>query len=467
MSIIAGYMVPHPPIIVEEVGHGEEQKISKTLESYRAVAAEIADLEPETIVVTTPHSIMYSDYNHISPGPGAYGSMAQFRAPEVHVDVEYDQDMVNAICDLAERAGLRAGTLGEKDPNLDHATIVPLYFVNKAYKAAGKEPNYKLVRIGLSGQPLLDQYALGVLIKNVSASLGRKVVFIASGDLSHYLKEDGPYGFHKEGPVYDEKIMKTMGSGSFGELLTYDPGLLEAAGECGHRSFTIMAGAFDGTDVKVKEYSHEDTFGVGYGICSFKPTGDDSSRNFGEQYVRNHDKYLAERKANEDAYVSLARRAIEEYVTNNQKINVPSGLPEEMTQKRAGTFVSLHIQGELRGCIGTTGPVRSNIAEEIIENAISAATRDPRFEEVTPAELHYLEYSVDVLGETEPVESKEDLDVKKYGVIVTEGGRRGLLLPNLDGVSDVDQQIAIAKRKAGIKPEEEVSLERFQVVRHY
>ena len=165
--------------------------------------------------------------------------------------------------------------------------------------------------------------------------------------------------------------------------------------------------------------------------------------------------------------MSLARRAIEEYVTNNQKINVPSGLPEEMTQKRAGTFVSLHIQGELRGCIGTTGPVRSNIAEEIIENAISAATRDPRFEEVTPAELHYLEYSVDVLGETEPVESKEDLDVKKYGVIVTEGGRRGLLLPNLDGVSDVDQQIAIAKRKAGIKPEEEVSLERFQVVRHY
>ena len=154
-------------------------------------------------------------------------------------------------------------------------------------------------------------------------------------------------------------------------------------------------------------------------------------------------------------------------IDEEKKIKIPDGLPRGMLEQRAGTFVSLHVDGNLRGCIGTIGPVRGSVAEEIIENAVSAATRDPRFEPVTPAELHYLEYSVDVLGPTEHIDSRDQLDVKRYGVIVTRGGRRGLLLPNLDGVNDVDEQIDIAKRKAGIAAGEEVELERFEVVRHY
>lgn len=467
MSIIAGYMVPHPPLIIPEVGRGDEKKIPATVSSYEKIAEEIAWIEPDTIVVTTPHSVLYSDYNHISPGKGASGDMSQFRAPEVSLEVEYDRDMVKAVSDLAEKTGLRAGTLGEKDPSLDHATMIPLYFINKSYEAAGKEPDYKVVRIGLSGQSLLDHYALGVLIKKASLDLNRRTVFIASGDLSHYLKEEGPYGFHEQGPVYDKKIMKTMGKAAFGELMDYPAELLEGAGECGHRSFVIMAGAFDKTATRATEYSYEGYFGVGYGVCSFKSEGEDDSRNFGEQYFIKHEEYLANKKESEDPYVALARKAVETFVKERRKINLPKNLPAEMLTQRAGAFVSLHIDGSLRGCIGTTGPVRGSIAEEIIENAISAATKDPRFDAVEPSELHYLEYSVDILGDTEPVTSKNQLDVKKYGVIVTKGGRRGLLLPNLDGVVKVDQQIDIAKKKAGIEPDEEVSLERFEVVRHY
>ncbi|WP_303858169.1 AmmeMemoRadiSam system protein A [Aminicella lysinilytica] len=485
MSIIAGYMVPHPPIILPEVGRGEEKKIQRTIDSYRNVAADIAALEPETIVITTPHSVMYSDYNHISPGARATGSMAAFNAPQVKIDVDYDQEMVHGICTLAEQRGLRAGTLGQKDKTLDHATMIPLYFIEKAYEESAREKNYQVIRVGLSGQPLIEQYALGLVISQAAESLGRRTVFVASGDLSHCCKADGPYGFHEEGPVYDSKIMKTMGRGSFGELFDYPEALLEGAEECGHRSFVIMAGAFDGVAVSATQYSHEDVFGVGYGICSFKPLGPDSSRCFGQEYVKRHDAYLAERKAKEDLYVSLARRALETYVRDGERIkledvgeaaaaseNVGEGSAQSnsvaaLSNTRAGTFVSLHINGVLRGCIGTTGPTKASVGEEIIANAISAATRDPRFEPVTEAELPELEYSVDVLGETEPILSRDELDVKKYGVIVTRGSRSGLLLPNLDGIRDVDQQIAIAKQKAGIGENEEVGLERFQVIRHY
>ena len=130
-------------------------------------------------------------------------------------------------------------------------------------------------------------------------------------------------------------------------------------------------------------------------------------------------------------------------------------------------FVSLHKDGRLRGCIGTIEPVRGCIAEEIIENAISAATRDPRFPPVQENELDALEISVDVLSSPEKINSKDELDVKRYGVIVSKGRRRGLLLPNLDGVDTVDRQVAIALQKAGLSEwETGYGLERFEVVRH-
>jgi AmmeMemoRadiSam system protein A len=148
-------------------------------------------------------------------------------------------------------------------------------------------------------------------------------------------------------------------------------------------------------------------------------------------------------------------------------IDVPDDLPPKMYEQSAGTFVSLHIRGGLRGCIGTIAATCDCVAREIIQNAISAATKDPRFEPVTQDELDKLEYSVDVLGEAQDIDSKAQLDVKRYGVIVTNGYRRGLLLPDLDGVDNVDDQIAIAKRKAGIGEYEKVDLQRFEVIRHH
>ena len=152
--------------------------------------------------------------------------------------------------------------------------------------------------------------------------------------------------------------------------------------------------------------------------------------------------------------------------TGEQLERLPDDLPPEMTEQAAGAFVSLHAHGQLRGCIGTTGPTTENVAWEIVQNAISACSRDPRFPPVTVSELDSLEYSVDVLGQPEPIPSPAELDVKKYGVIVSCGGRRGLLLPDLEGVDTVEQQIDIARQKGGISSREKYTLERFEVVRH-
>lgn len=166
-----------------------------------------------------------------------------------------------------------------------------------------------------------------------------------------------------------------------------------------------------------------------------------------------------------DVRVRLALDAIENYVKHGRIIAVPSDLPAELLNSRAGVFVSLKKHGALRGCIGTIEPCRSSVAEEIIANAISAAARDPRFLPVEAEELSELDCSVDVLSTPEPC-TVDDLDPREYGVIVESGGRRGLLLPDLVGVDTVDEQVDIARRKAGIGPNEPVSLYRFRVTRY-
>ncbi len=460
MSITAAYMVPHPPLIIPQVGKGSEKQVQKTIDAYKKVAEEIAVLKPETIIISSPHSIMYSDYFHISPGESAKGSFGNFGAFDVKFEETYDTELVHEICTLADSEGFPAGTLGERDRKLDHGTMVPLYFVEQLYK------DFRLVRIGLSGQPLTDHYRLGQLIKNAVDKLGRRAVYIASGDLSHKLQDYGPYGFAKEGPEYDRRIMDVCSRAAFGELFDFGEDFCERAAECGHRSFVIMAGAFDGIAVKATQLSHEDVTGVGYGICTFYPEGPDDSRRFLDIYRNKAAKEAEEKQQASDPWVQLARKSLESYIKDHRIIDVPAGLPAELTEKQAGAFVSIHENGQLRGCIGTIGPTKDCLAEEIIHNAISASTRDPRFRPITADELPFLEISVDVLGETEDIESEDQLDVRRYGVIVSKGMRRGLLLPNLDGVDTVEQQISIARRKAGIGPSEKVSLQRFEVVRH-
>ena len=445
MGILAGYMVPHPPLIVPEVGRGGEAKIAETTRSYERIGQEIAKKAPDTIVIISPHSVMYSDYFHISPGEGAVGNFGRFGAPEVSFTEQCDTEFVSKLESLCTCELFPAGTDGQRDRDIDHGTMVPLYFIRKYYRGG------RIIRIGLSGLSLAQHYKLGTYIRRVAEELSRNTVIVASGDLSHKLQDYGPYGFDPAGPVYDERIMEAAAKADFDAMLAFDEDFLDQAAECGHRSFVIMAGAFDGDKVKSEVLSHQDVTGVGYGICIFEPAESEKS-----------------------AYVRLAEATIDRFVRTGKRLEFPdelpegllNDLPEEATKERAGAFVSVHKNGDLRGCIGTIGPVQSSIAEEIISNAISAVSRDPRFDRVREDELDLLEINVDILGKPEDINGPEQLDVKRYGVIVSCGMRRGLLLPDLEGVDDVDYQIAIAMRKGGIYPDEDYRLQRFEVVRY-
>ena len=461
MPMLGAVLTPHPPVLLPEVGGGREREIAATGRAMAQAAAEVARWKPEVLIVASPHTILYGDYFHIAPGPGATGSMAAFGAPQVRMEVAYDAPLREEIIRRAENAGLQAGTRGQRDPSLDHGVLIPLYFLRKA------GVHCPLVRMGLSGFSALDHYRLGQCVAEAVDALGRRAVFVASGDLSHKLKADGPYGFAPEGPVFDEAVTKTMASGDFLEFLTMDPSLCDRAAECGLRSFQLMAGALDGLAVQPQLLSHEGTFGVGYAVALFPVTGRDESRRYAAPCARIHRERLAARRAGEDSFVRLARLSLETYLRQGQMLEtLPLDLPAELTGRAAGAFVSLHKDRRLRGCIGTIAPTQENLAREIVQNAVSAGTRDPRFPPVRAAELDELEYSVDVLGQPEPVDSPAQLNPKTYGVIVSCGRKRGLLLPDLDGVDTVAEQVDIARRKGGIRADDPYTLQRFKVVRH-
>ncbi len=270
MAVIGGIMMPHPPLLLPQVGRGGEKQIAKTSSACREACCWLMGGKPDALVIISPHSVSFIDSLHLSPGIRAAGSFARFGAPEARFKVEYDQDLMMEILRTAKRNGVCADASWERDPSLDHGTMVPLYFLSQA---EGWPPPLGVVRAGLSGLSYADHYRLGECVRDAADTLDQRVGILASGDLSHYLREDGPYGFRPEGPQYDLKLMDIMDRAAFGELLEMDERLCDRAGECGQRSFLVLAGALDGQEVEANILSYEGITGVGYGVGVFHPTG--------------------------------------------------------------------------------------------------------------------------------------------------------------------------------------------------
>ena len=346
---------------------------------------------------------------------------------------------------------------------LDHGVIVPLYYIDEIYN------DFNLVHINYGGLSSDEHYKFGMAIQKACDNIDEKIVFIASGDLSHKLSNKGPYTFAKEGPIFDEKLIKSLKNKETNELVNMDNTLQRSAGECGKRSIDTLLGTLDGYDYTVDVLSYEGPFGVGYGVVSFRSFCKDTSRALYSKIINKKKEINDKKKENEDQYVQLARKTIEAYVKKDRRIDPETlDLPEAMRNNRAGVFVSIKNASGLRGCIGTTGTgVSKNIAHEIVRNAIEAATKDPRFPAIEPWELENLIITVDILYKSEPIKDKNDLDPNSYGIIVSSGHKKGLLLPNLDGIESVDQQINIALKKAGITKSEDYTVEKFKVIRHH
>ncbi|HEX3028292.1 MAG TPA: AmmeMemoRadiSam system protein A [Clostridia bacterium] len=466
-NIINSYIFPHPPIIVPEVGKGEEKGAEKTLNAVKKAAEEIRNDRPTTIILTTPHGPVFQDYVYISDEENLAGNLSRFGAGNVKLSFVNNTDLVSSIITYAAEEGIYSGGLPEDvakkykiTKELDHGALIPLYFIGKELQ------NFKLVHIAIAGLPFIDLYRFGRCIAKAVENSDENVVFVASGDMSHRLTNEAPYGYSEKGKIFDDILIESIKNVDIERLLSIDEHLCEEAGECGLRSFIMMFGALDGYDIKPEVYSYEGPFGVGYSIAKIAKSQQNDKRRILKIIGEKDSAKLKELRANEDVYVALARNSLETYVRENRIIRPDKDLPSEIMENSAGTFVSIKKHGQLRGCIGTISPTRENIAQEIIYNAISAGTRDPRFNPIEENELQSLVYSVDVLKEAEPIDSIKELDTVRYGVIVKKGRKSGLLLPNLEGVDTPEEQVSIALQKAGISPNEDYRMERFEVIRH-
>ncbi|MGM9987968.1 MAG: AmmeMemoRadiSam system protein A [Bacillaceae bacterium] len=453
------YVMPHPPIMVKEIGKGQEKEIQHTIDACEKISEEIYKLDVETIIIITPHGTVFRDGVAIMEEEVMRGDFRQFGAAEVKMEFQNDMVLTRAIIEGANKEAIpvvglnkRLASMYNVDIALDHGAMVPLYYITK-------EKTYQLVHITYGMLSPIELYRFGMVIRDAVAQSNKKVAFIASGDLSHRLKEDGPYDYSPYGATFDKTLLDYLKEGDFEHILSLDTTLVREAGECGLRSIYILAGAMDGYEVKGNVLSYEGTFGVGYGVVSFEFV---KGNSLYEKLTRNAMSQHKSRMERGHAYTMLARKALDYYFKHGKQLPLPD---EEMyTAIRKGAFVSLKINGALRGCIGTIEPVTSCVGEEIIRNAISAATEDPRFSPVRKEELYEIDLSVDILHEAEPA-TKEELDPKIYGVIVSKGYKKGLLLPNLEGIDTVEEQLTIALDKAGISSNQDYHIQRFKVER--
>ena len=461
-NILGAYLTPHPPIIIEEIGKGEEEKARATIQGMNEISKDIKDKAPDTIVLITPHGPLFSDAIAILGEEDLEGSFRNFGFRELKYSFKNNLKLVQKILEKSSKEDLAMVKIDKENApmyktqaELDHGALVPLHFIEKEYK------DFQLVHITYGLLPPKDLYRFGKLIKESLIELDENAIIIASGDLSHKLSDDGPYSYSPSGKEFDEEIIDIIKRGSLKEIITFDLELSEKAGECGLRSLMIMAGCLDRYDIKSRIVSYEGPFGVGYGTAIIDVTGENQidilkdvseKENLKIQDIRNR----------ESDYVKLARESLEHFINTGEYLQ-----SKEESDIRKAVFVTLKKDGILRGCVGTTEPTQLNIEDEIINNAVSAGTKDNRFPRVRKEELASLVYSVDVLSEPERVASRDELDIDKYGIIVSYGFRRGLLLPNIDGVESVKDQIRIALNKADIDIHEDYTIEKFKVTRHH
>jgi AmmeMemoRadiSam system protein A len=456
MSQVFGVIAPHPPILLEAVGGDRATVTSRSAAALEEAASLLAAYDPDLVVLVSPHAPSVADAFAIESSARLTGSLADFGAPSAHLEYAGDARFAHALLDRLSQAEIpvvdRASVPTLRSGILDHGVIVPMSFLDP-------DGRWPLVVLSVSWLDLPTHRELGRLVAQTADDLGVRLAFIASGDCSHRLTPDAPAGFDPQAAEFDRQLVEHIEASRFDELELIDPWLIESAGECGLRSFIALGGATAPARARVLAY--EGPWGVGYLTAvvneHLAATGADS-------FDSSADRPDAADAPAHHELVKLARTAIEAFVTGQPGLT-PVAPVDPSLPARAGTFVSLHRGDDLRGCIGTITPTEPDLAHEVVRNAIQAASADPRFSPVSAEELPLLDIKVDVLHAPEPC-TFDDLDPSIYGVIVAHGGRRGLLLPDLPGVTTPAQQVDIARRKAGISADEPYTLERFRVRRY-
>jgi MEMO1 family protein len=428
-------IAPHPPIMVPQVGGDAVKDVRNSIEAMAEFTRRLITSGAETIVIISPHAPLEADAFVAYSGESLHADFARFRAGDTSFRVSIDEELLDGIIKFADSQKFLVQKL-PKAP-LDHGISVPLYFLLENGWAG------RVVALGYSFLSNKDHLSFGSCVRQAIDYVGRRVALVASGDLSHRLKPDAPAGYNPTAHEFDEQVVAAIRSNDPQQIEQIDPALRKLAGECGFRSMLIAIGATRELPVNSEVLCYEAPFGVGYMVAQLAT--DDEVRQ---------------------ELPGLARKAVETLIRTGMTLSPPVR-PFGILASRAPCFVTLKTNdGELRGCIGTIEASRENLAAEIIANAMSAATNDPRFFPINGDDLPNLRYSVDVLLPAEPA-TIDELDPKVYGVIVEDesGSRRGLLLPDIKGIKKAEDQVQIAARKADIPKGAPVRLSRFKVQR--
>lgn len=432
-------ITPHPPIMVPEVGRESLADVADSIDAMSELTKRVIESGAESVILISPHAPLEADSFVAYEGPQVEGDFSHFNAPGIHFSTQIDEELLGAITATAASEQYEITRLDQQD--LDHGTAVPLYFLlRNGWRG-------KVVTLGYSFLSNDDHLRFGSCVRKAVDEVGRRVAFIASGDLSHRLKPQAPAGYNPNAHFFDEQVVDALRSNDPQRIVDIDFNLRRLAGECGYRSMLVAIGASSELPLSCEVLSYEAPFGVGYLVAQLT-------------------NQTAPLDPEQVSLPALAREAVETFVRSG-KILAPPKSVEGLLASRAPCFVSLKtLNGELRGCIGTIEPGRNTLAEEIIANAISAAASDPRFEPVSLEELSNLRYSVDVLFPPEETVMAE-LNPSIFGVIVEDesSSRRGLLLPDIPGIENAEQQVGVAARKAGIERGEAMRLWRFKVER--
>lgn len=440
MKTWKAYLVPHPPIIIPEIGQEQRKFSQATIDAMTKTAEEVDSFDPEVVIIISPHGVMFKDAVSMWLEPTMRGDFSQFGHPELEMQVPVDTDLGEKVVKKMKEKDMPLAVLTKEnlpehwDQSLDHGIMVPYYYFDKA----GVDAKMLAFTYGLLDRHTL--YDFGRALQEVMEEEDKRYVIVASGDLSHCLKDDGPYEYRPEGETFDKELLRIIIDDGLEGILDMDEKLIERAGQCGYRSLVILAGILHRRPRVSKFMSYEGPYGVGYAVFRWETI-------------------------NENPYINLARSSIEHYLETGRALTLEEEKKAGFDRDYNGIFVTLYKDGNLRGCIGSVGDVEHDIADEIIHQAINASQMDPRFPPVTEEELDDIVISVDVLDEPERIRTLKNLDPEVYGIIVTKGMRRGLLLPRIDGVDTVEEQLSIALRKAGIRENEDYEIERFKVTR--
>lgn len=263
-GIVFGCIVPHPPLIVPDIGRGGEREISATIKAMETLTDKFAQQRPETALIISPHGKYTAQAMGILTAPSSSGDLSVWGSNEPQQTYQNDLALVELIQQESQKAHVPVASIAKADYDLDHGVMVPLHFLKRALKGVA------LVPLTFSWLPLETHFAFGKAIRKAAEGSHKRVAIIASGDLSHRLIPSAPAGYDPKGKIFDEQLVKAVSCGDIKTILNFDPELVERAGECGLRSIIILMGAIDGLKVAPKVLSYEGPFGVGYMVASIE-----------------------------------------------------------------------------------------------------------------------------------------------------------------------------------------------------